>query len=77
MLYFILPPTLILNKQLNLVLASYNERALTMTIIILNRNFYFIGDFAINLLIDVEEATFKDSFVMSLIFTAFRVCNVH
>lgn len=62
MLYFILSTTLILNEQLNLDLVSYNPRVLTMTIVVLNRNFYFIGDFAINLLLDLEEATFKDNF---------------
>lgn len=71
MLYFILSTTFILNEQLNLVLVSYNERALTMTIIVLNRNFYFIGDFAINLLIDLEKATFKDNFVMTLMLYSF------
>lgn len=57
MIYFILffPQTSVLHEQVDLVLISCNQRTLTMTIIVMNRNLYFLGDFIIILLVDLEK----------------------
>lgn len=57
MIYFILffPQTSVLHEQVDLVLISCNQRTLTMTIIVMNRNLYFLGDFIIILLVDLQK----------------------
>lgn len=49
-----------------------------MAIIVMNRNLYFLGAFAITLLIDLEKTmTFMDDLVMALIMYISVVCKVN